>query len=59
MVQGTTPRYPNAVQVDGVGKTILWNSNTTHASQTDVVAFEIINNAGTYVVLGDIIGGYN
>ena len=59
MVQGTTPRYPNAVQIDGAGKTILWDVTTLHASQTDVVMFEIINNAGTYIVLGDIKGGYN
>jgi hypothetical protein len=59
VTQGGTGYYPNAVQIGGVGQTINWLANTTptpSANRTDVVTFSIINNAGTYTVLGQLTG---
>ncbi len=59
IVQGGTGYYPNAVQIGGSAQTILWQGNTTptvSTNRTDVASFSIINNSGTYVVLGQITG---
>jgi hypothetical protein len=59
IVQGATGYYPNAVQIGGVGQTINWQGNTTpiaSSSRTDVVTFSILNNSGTYTVLGQLTG---
>jgi len=59
IVQGGTGYYPNAVQIAGSVQTILWQGNTTptvSTNRTDVASFSIINNSGTYVVLGQITG---
>ena len=57
--QGVTGYYPSAVQIGGVAQTILWQGNTTptpSSSRTDVVTFSILNNSGTYTVLGQLTG---
>lgn len=59
IVQGGTGYYPNAVQIGGSAQTINWQGNTTptvSTNRTDVASFSIINNSGTYVVLGQITG---
>jgi hypothetical protein len=59
IVQGGTGYYPNAVQIGGAAQTINWQGNTTptvSTNRTDVASFSIINNSGTYVVLGQITG---
>jgi hypothetical protein len=59
ITQGVTGYYPNAVQIGGAAQTINWQGNvnpTPTTSRTDVVAFSIINNAGTYTVLGQLTG---
>lgn len=59
IVQGGTGYYPNAVQIDGVAQTIKWQGNTNptpSTSRTDVMTFSIINNSGTYTVLGQLTG---
>ena len=59
IVQGATGYYPNAVQIGGVGQTINWQGNSTpiaSSSRTDVVTFSILNNSGTYTVLGQLTG---
>ncbi len=59
IVQGGTGYYPNAVQIGGVGQTINWQGNATptpSTNRTDVVTFSILNNSGTYVVLGQLTG---
>lgn len=59
IAQGGTGYYPNAVQIGGVGQTINWQGNATptpSTNRTDVVTFSIINNAGTYTVLGQLTG---
>lgn len=58
LVQGATPYIPTAVQVGGVAQTILWQSGaqpTGTPSGTDAVAFNILNNGGSYVVLGQLV----
>lgn len=57
--QGVTAYIPSAVQIGGVAQTILWQGNsipTGTVSRIDVVAFSIVNNSGTYVVLGQLTG---
>jgi hypothetical protein len=59
IVQGGTGYYPNIVQIGGVAQTIKWQANTNptpSTSRTDVVTFSIINNSGTYSVLGQLTG---
>jgi len=59
IAQGGTGYYPDAVQIGGVGQTINWQGNATptpSTNRTDVVTFSILNNSGTYVVLGQITG---
>jgi hypothetical protein len=58
--QGTTGYIPVTVQIDGVAQTILWQGGgdvpTPSSSRVDVVTFSIINNSGTFVVLGQLTG---
>ena len=59
IVQGATGYYPSAVQIAGSAQTINWQGNvnpTVSSSRTDVVTFSIINNSGTYTVLGQLTG---
>lgn len=59
IAQGASAYIPSAVQIGGVSQTIRWQGNSIPvgtASRTDVVAFSIINNGGTYVVLGQLTG---
>lgn len=59
IVQGTPAYYPNALQIAGAAQTINWQGNTTPtptAGRTDVATFSILNNGGTYIVLGQLTG---
>lgn len=59
IVQGATGYYPNAVQIGGALQTLNWQGNTNptaSSNRTDVVTFSIINNSGTYTVLGQLTG---
>ncbi len=59
IVQGGTGYYPSAVQIGGVAQTLNWQGNTTptpSTNRTDVITFSIINNSGTYTVLGQLTG---
>ena len=59
IVQGATAYYPNAVQIQGVAQTINWQGNQTPtptANRVDTVTFTILNNSGTYTVLGQMTG---
>jgi hypothetical protein len=59
IVQGGTGYYPNALQIGGASQTINWQNNTTptpSTNRTDVVSFSIVNNSGTYTVLGQLTG---
>ena len=57
VVQGATPRIPNAILIDGSnsGVTLYWENNATptgNANKRDVFTFEIINSSSTFIVLG-------
>lgn len=59
IVQGGTGYYPSVLEIGGVSQTILWQGNATptpSTNRTDVVTFSIINNGGTYTVLGQLTG---
>jgi len=56
--QGVTAYLPTAVQIEGSGQTLNWQGNTTPsgtASRNNVVTFSILNNGGTYIVLGQLV----
>lgn len=53
--QGATPYYPSAVQINGVGQTILWFDNTIPsltANKTDVFSFTLLRASATWRVVG-------
>ena len=57
--QGATAYIPTAVEIGGVAQTLLWQGGSTPsgtADGTDVVAFSILNDGGTYVVMGQLVG---
>ena len=57
LVQGGTAYIPNAVQIGGAGQTINWQGNaepTGTINRIDAVSFTILNNSGTYTVLGQL-----
>lgn len=57
--QGGTGYYANTLQINGVAQTINWQGNTTpnvSVNRIDVETFSIINNSGTYIVLGQVAG---
>ena len=56
--QGNTGYIPNAVQIGGVAQTIIWQGNsapTATDNGTDSFSFTILNDGGTYVVLGQMV----
>lgn len=57
--QGATAYIPTAVEIGGVAQTLLWQGGSQPsgtADGTDVVAFSILNDGGTYVVMGQLVG---
>lgn len=59
IAQGATAYIPNAIQIDGVAQTLNWQGNsipTGTVSRNDVATFSILNNSGTYIVLGQLTG---
>ena len=59
IAQGATAYIPTAVEIGGVAQTILWQGGSAPsgtADGTDVVAFSILNDGGTYVVMGQLVG---
>ena len=53
--QGSTAYMPTAVQIGGNAQSIHWNGNsapTGTADGVDIVTFTILNDGGTYVVIG-------
>ena len=56
--QGGTGYIPNAVQIGGAAQTIIWQGNsapTATDNGTDTFSFTILNDGGTYVVLGQMV----
>lgn len=58
MNQGATPYIANLIQINSSVKTINWQNSTTappgNANKQDVISFTILNNGGTYTVLGQL-----
>jgi len=58
MIQGATARIANAVQVGGSAQTINWQGGSEPTGTNngiDVITFSILNNSGTYTVLGQLV----
>jgi hypothetical protein len=56
--QGGTAYIPNALQIAGVAQTINWQGGSApsgNANKKDIVSFSILNSAGTYIVLGQLV----
>jgi len=56
--QGATAYIPSAIEIGGVAQTLLWQGGSAPsgtADGTDVVAFSILNDGGTYIVLGQLV----
>jgi len=56
--QGATPYEVTAVQIGGAAQTINWqggNQPTGNANGIDAFSFTILNDGGTYVVLGQMV----
>ena len=56
--QGNTGYIPNAIEIAGVAQTIIWNGNSTPSATdngVDTFSFTIMNDGGTYVVLGQMV----
>lgn len=62
IAQGATPYVCDAVQIEGVAQTVLWQGSATaptgNANKTDIITFNIIRTGlGTtdYIVLGQLV----
>ena len=58
ITQGNTAYIPNAVQIGGAAQTIIWQSNSAPTGTdngTDTFSFTILNDGGTYIVLGQMV----
>ena len=56
--QGATGRTVTAIQIEGVAQTINWQGGsapTGNANGLDAFSFTILNDGGTYVVLGQMV----
>ena len=56
--QGATPYEVTAVQIGGAAQTINWQGGsqpTGNANGIDAFSFTILNDGGTYVVLGQMV----
>ena len=57
LVQGSTPYYPNAVQINGTPQTIKWANAlapTPTASRVELVTFSLIYMSSTWTVIGQL-----
>lgn len=55
--QGTTPRIPNAIQINSAVQTVNWQGGITptgNASKVDLVNFTVFLTTGTNIVLGSL-----
>lgn len=58
LTQGETAYIPSALQIAGAAQSIKWQGGsapTGNANKTDLVSFSILNNAGNYTVLGQLV----
>ena len=56
--QGINPYIANLIQINGSVRSINWQGSTVapegNATKQDVISFTILNNSGTYTVLGQL-----
>lgn len=55
LLQGASPYYANAVQIDGVAQTINWFEGTTPtplANKREIASFNLVRNSGAWIVFG-------
>ena len=55
--QGNAGYIPNAIEIGGVAQTLVWQGNSAPnptANGIDTFSFTILNDGGTYVVLGQM-----
>jgi hypothetical protein len=53
--QGSTPYYPNAVQIESVSQTINWADGSVpapNANKTEIVSFSLIRSSNSWKVIG-------
>ena len=58
LTQGATAYIPSAVQINGVAKTISWQSGGAPAGTpngTDAVTFTVVYDGTNYIILGNLI----
>ena len=58
IIQGVTPRVVSAVQIGGSAQIIIWQGGsapTGTANGIDAFSFTILNDGGSYVVLGQMV----
>ena len=56
--QGVSPRVISAVQIEGSAQTIEWQGGSAPsgtANSIDAFSFTILNDAGSYIVLGQMV----
>ena len=56
--QGASAYIPTALQIGGAAQTILWQGGsqpTGTVNGTDMVEFNILNDGGTYIVMGELV----
>ena len=59
VTQSSTAYIPSAIQIDGSAQTLMWQGGSAPSGTSngqDVVSFSILNNSGSYVVLGQLVG---
>jgi len=56
--QGNSAYIPSAVEIAGVAQTIVWQGNSAPTGTDngkDTISFTILNDGGTYIVLGQMV----
>lgn len=59
VTQSATAYIPSAIQIEGSAQTLMWQGGSAPSGTSngqDVVSFSILNNSGSYVVLGQLVG---
>jgi len=59
VTQSATAYIPSAVQIEGSAQTLMWQGGSAPSGTSngqDVISFSILNNSGSYVVLGQLVG---
>jgi hypothetical protein len=58
LIQGSSPRYPNALQINGSSVTIQWAGGSVPiptANKTEYVLFSIMRTSSTFTAVGQLV----